>query len=116
VTRRGNDLARVMHHPQDTADIGVIRQVDHRPVAARDENRVAGQDLLIAQVAQTEGGPVAGNRCEGVGRAPGVGLAVLLYLVPDLHDPLRGQSARHPVVLREHPDEVDVASPGPVRC
>jgi len=51
----------------------------------------------------------------GVDRAAGVRLAGLPYLVPDLTDPLYGQPPHHLVVLREHLDEVSVASPGPVR-
>ena len=116
MTRRGDDLARVVHQPQDTPDIGVIRQIDHRPVATRDEHPVTGQDLLIGQLGQTAGVLQSGNR---LARAS-IARRALAWLACHTssrisRDPLHGQPARHLIVLREHLDEVDVASPGPVR-
>ena len=48
-------MARAVHQPQDAADIRVVGEVNHGPVAARDEYPVGAHDLLIAQCGQVTG-------------------------------------------------------------
>src|ERR1700733_6418064 len=49
VAQRGDCLARAVHQPQDTTDGGALRQVDHRPVATRNEYPLEVQDLPVGE-------------------------------------------------------------------
>jgi hypothetical protein len=47
VAQCGDGLVGVVLQLEHAADAGIVGQVDHRRVPARDEHSVAGQDLLI---------------------------------------------------------------------